>query len=567
MTVLWPVTTAAQSRECAMCSAQVPLPPPASAVYRWLRGGNGRGDERNRRHFTRTSRGRQERTDADDHREDEDEDEEEERARRGREQRDAHKRASATRLGRQHRGVALWRHSDIGDATADSPADSDSSDATVATPPPLAVELIRYGRREYRVNAHTGELEVAEVHRRRTWRGRACDRIRRYFLPDGFPDSVGPDYGEYTKWRGCAFFFGGAVGVFSTQSLLLAVGVGRSSAAPLAAALQWVIRDGVGRAGRMLFSQVGTGFDAETKQYRLAAAFVLNLSCALEALTPAFPALFLPLACAANMAKGASTVAAASTRGAIYRSFMRRENLGDITAKQETVGVAGDLLGTASGIALSRLTAHSRRLAAAAFLAVSAAHLFSVYREVKGVRLQTLNRQRAHVLVTCYLESGGVVPSVRAVNLRERIVDRPWRDALHAPNMELGARLAEAAPDAAALQYLLRVYRHERYMLAYERGRVRVVLRHDASSRDMIKAFLQSRDFWRRYQQAGGARGGNGEDADDDTAAAHRRALLEASYRAVHAQFDVFMRRCRDAGWKADHFVLLRPVPRRVNWR
>lgn len=64
------------------------------------------------------------------------------------------------------------------------------------------------------------------------------------------------DYGEYTKWRLSAFFWGGCVGVFSTQGLLLAVGVGRQSSAPLAAALQWVIRDGVGRAGRMLFSQV-----------------------------------------------------------------------------------------------------------------------------------------------------------------------------------------------------------------------------------------------------------------------------------------------------------------------
>lgn len=118
--------------------------------------------------------------------------------------------------------------------------------------------------------------------------------------------------------------------------------------------------------------QIGTGFDAETKQHRLAAAFVLNLSCSLESISPMFPSLFLPIACMANLAKGASTIAASSTRGAIYRSFMRREmNLGDITAKQETVGTAGDLAGTAVGIALSRLTAHSYFYSALAFGAVS----------------------------------------------------------------------------------------------------------------------------------------------------------------------------------------------------
>ena len=416
----------------------------------------------------------------------------------------------------------------------------------------IAAEQIRHGVREYRINT-AGELEVAEVHRPRNWRGKAVDRFARFLLPDGYPDAVGPDYAEYTWWRGRAFFFGGMVGVFSTQSLLLAVGVGRPSAAPVAAALQWVIRDGLGRAGRMLFSQVGTGFDAETKQHRLAAAFVLNAACALETLTPLVPSFFLPLASVANMAKGASTVAAASTRGAIYRSFMRRENLGDITAKQETVGVAGDLLGTAVGIVLSRLSAHSTRWSMAAFAGASLGHLYSAYREVKSVQLRTLNRQRAHALVWTYLEQQRRVPSVPEVNRSERVILRPWLDWLHAPNMQLGARLADAAPDAEALQYVLQLYKNERYLLTYEGGRVRVVLRHDATSHDQLKAFFQSREFWRRYT-AGGERH------------ARNRELLEQSYRTTQNEFANFMRECRALGWNTDT-VLLRPAPRRVTWK
>lgn len=141
----------------------------------------------------------------------------------------------------------------------------------------MAVEHIRNGRREFVVKG--GSLQVVEKQRKRTLQTKAWDRLMRYFLPVGYPASVGPgkqllpsiavndlsdhpffnnieDYKEYTLWRLCAFFWGGCVGVFSTQGLLLAVGVGRQSSAPLAAALQWVIRDGVGRAGRMLFSQV-----------------------------------------------------------------------------------------------------------------------------------------------------------------------------------------------------------------------------------------------------------------------------------------------------------------------
>lgn len=327
--------------------------------------------------------------------------------------------------------------------------------------------------------------------------------------------------------------------------------MGRQSAAPLAAALQWVIRDGMGRAGRMLFSQVGNGFDAETKQYRLMAAFVLNLSCALESVTPAVPHLFLPLACIANMAKGASTVAAASTRSAIYRSFMRRENLGDITAKQETVGVTGDLMGTAMGILLSRFTASSRQLATSAFVTVSLAHLFSVYREIKGIQLGTLNRQRAHMLIKHYLEEGKV-PDLAEGNRNERILNRPWLDSLHAPNIDLGARLQECAPDAEAFQYLLRMYKNERYLFTYEDTRMKIVLRKDAKSHDCLKAFLQADYFWNRYKEEGIRESRN-------------RSLVEESYRFANTRFDAFARDAEMKGWLTNS-VLLRPIGRRASW-
>lgn len=421
-----------------------------------------------------------------------------------------------------------------------------------------AVEYLRNGRRHFFLEDRSGrgrrngdELRVLEESQSRTWRGRAVDRFLRYFLPDGYPDSVGPDYLGYTRWRLAAFFFGGGVGVFSTQGLLLAVGVGRQSAAPLAAALQWVIRDGLGRAGRMLFSQVGTGFDAETKQYRLAAAFVLNMSCALESITPAVPHLFLPLACLANMAKGASTVAAASTRSAIYRSFMRRENLGDITAKQETVGVAGDLMGTAMGILLSRLTAHSKRMATVAFVSLSFAHLFSVYREIKAIQLGTLNRQRAHLMIQKYLDKRRV-PSLSEGNQDERILNRPWLDSLHAPNIDLGARLHECAPDAEALKYLLKMYRNDKYLFVYEQTRMKVVVRKDATSHDCLKAFLHADYFWTLYKERGQRESRN-------------RDLLEESYKFTKERFDSFAKEAAQQGWRTTS-VLLRPIGRRVAW-
>ncbi|KAJ0458079.1 putative Root UVB sensitive family [Helianthus annuus] len=40
---------------------------------------------------------------------------------------------------------------------------------------------------------------------------------------EGFPDSVGPLYLSYMTWRALMHFFGGAMGVFTTQALLHSV--------------------------------------------------------------------------------------------------------------------------------------------------------------------------------------------------------------------------------------------------------------------------------------------------------------------------------------------------------
>nr|XP_027113334.1 protein root UVB sensitive 6-like [Coffea arabica]XP_027113335.1 protein root UVB sensitive 6-like [Coffea arabica]XP_027113336.1 protein root UVB sensitive 6-like [Coffea arabica]XP_027113337.1 protein root UVB sensitive 6-like [Coffea arabica]XP_027113338.1 protein root UVB sensitive 6-like [Coffea arabica] len=52
--------------------------------------------------------------------------------------------------------------------------------------------------------------------------------IRSYVVPEGFPDCVTPSYVPYMTWRALKHFFGGAMGVFTTQTLLSSVGVSKT---------------------------------------------------------------------------------------------------------------------------------------------------------------------------------------------------------------------------------------------------------------------------------------------------------------------------------------------------
>ncbi|KAF2294066.1 hypothetical protein GH714_007222 [Hevea brasiliensis] len=110
--------------------------------------------------------------------------------------------------------------------------------------------------------------------------------IRTYVVPEGFPDSVTPSYVPYMTWRALKHFFGGAMGVFTTKTLLSSVGVSKSKAIPGAVAINGfssmkashdlynlqhafncgMFLDGAGRVGKMLFARQGKKFDCDLKQ-------------------------------------------------------------------------------------------------------------------------------------------------------------------------------------------------------------------------------------------------------------------------------------------------------------
>ena len=155
-----------------------------------------------------------------------------------------------------------------------------------------------------------------------------------YFLPKGYPASVGPDYLPYSAWMGVATALGSAGGVLSVQALLCAVGIGGSASAPLAASLNWVIKDGLGQVAAVLSAAViSDRFDADPKRWRAtAAACEVGARC-IEAAAPLAPGYFVLLASTANLGKSVACLAASATRASFHKSLTRRHNLADLTGK------------------------------------------------------------------------------------------------------------------------------------------------------------------------------------------------------------------------------------------
>ncbi|KAA3484173.1 protein root UVB sensitive 6 [Gossypium australe] len=272
--------------------------------------------------------------------------------------------------------------------------------------------------------------------------------VRSYVVPEGFPESVTPSYVPYMTWRALKHFFGGAMGVFTTQTLLSSVGISRNSATPGAVAINWILKDGAGRVGKMLFSRQGNKFDYDLKQLRFAGDLLMELGAGVELATASVPHLFLPLACAANVLKNVAAVTSTSTRTPIYKAFAKGENIGDVTAKGECVGNIADL--------------------------------------VRSVVLHTLNRARFSVAVESFLKTGQV-PSLQEGNMQEKIFSFPW---LKDRPVVLGSRFRDAFQDPGAFLAIEPLFEKERYIVTYNpsKGKVYALLKDQAKSDDILKA-------------------------------------------------------------------------------
>lgn len=90
-------------------------------------------------------------------------------------------------------------------------------------------------------------------------------------------------------------------GIVATQSLLYAIGLGVGSI-PMAAGLNWVIKDGLGDLGGILFvNSVNRKFDSNPKLWSFVSQISLTLGTTIELFSPFYGMLFIPLGALANM--------------------------------------------------------------------------------------------------------------------------------------------------------------------------------------------------------------------------------------------------------------------------
>lgn len=318
-----------------------------------------------------------------------------------------------------------------------------------------------------------------------------CTKTVLPFLSVSFiPAGITENYFAFIRWRIIQRFVNANLHVFGTQSLLLGLGIKSTSShlGALSAALNWVLKDALGKIVRMLWaSQMGRRFDSDAKRWRFRSSFVFAAGNGLEIVTYILPQFFLLWATLANCCKQISMLTSSSTRTAIYNSFRdgSRENIGDITAKGEAQIAIVDLFGIASGVTLSRAVGTSVRSIVSVYVVLQILEIFCMYRQLRNVQYRVLNFERLVSVTQAFCaeaikcpngesrvqvllsHEADLLPTPRYLARHERIFLPPTHLARRA--IAFGS-LGRTKLSPSELQDLLQIFGKERFLLVVGRN-------------------------------------------------------------------------------------------------
>nr|XP_004671086.1 RUS family member 1 [Jaculus jaculus] len=309
--------------------------------------------------------------------------------------------------------------------------------------------------------------------------------LQAVFLPQGFPDSVSPDYLPYQLWDSVQAFASSLSGSLATHAVLLGLGVGNSKASVSAATATWLVKDSTGMLGRIIFAWwKGSKLDCNAKQWRLFADILNDTAMFLEIMAPIYAVSFTMIVSASNLAKCIVSVAGGATRAALTVHQARRNNMADVSAKDSSQETLVNLAGLLVSLLMLPLIPGWPSFSLGCFFLLTALHIYANYRAVRALILETLNESRLHLVLKHFLQKGEILEPASA-NKMEPL----WTGYWPSFSLSLGVPLHCLVSSVPELQRLVEGHK-EPYLLCWNQSRnqVQVVLGQTAGPETILRA-------------------------------------------------------------------------------
>lgn len=379
-------------------------------------------------------------------------------------------------------------------------------------------------------------------------------RLLAVFLPQGFPDSVSPDYLPYQLWDSVQAFASSLSGSLATHAVLLGIGVGDAKASVSAATATWLVKDSTGMLGRIVFAWwMGSKMDCNAKQWRLFADILNDIAMFLEIMAPILPFCFTITICISNLAKCLVGVAGGATRAALTMHQARRNNMADVSAKDGSQETLVNLAGLLVSLLMLPLVSDSPSLSLGCFFFLTALHIYANYRAVRALVIETLNEQRLWLVLRHFLQRGEVLGPTSA-NQMEPL----WTGFWSSVSLSLGAPLHRVTSSVSELQQLVEGHQ-EPYLLRWDQSRnqVQVVLSQMAGPEAILRAATHGLVL--------GALWGDGplpeelEELRNQARAGPEKeswVIVRETYQVLDKLFPKFLKGLQDSGWSTEKHQL-----------
>ncbi|XP_011506526.1 PREDICTED: RUS1 family protein C16orf58 homolog isoform X2 [Ceratosolen solmsi marchali] len=325
-----------------------------------------------------------------------------------------------------------------------------------------------------------------------------CSLFKEVFLPQGFPESVHTDYIEYQIWDSLQAFASTINGTLATHSIMRGVGVGESTATPLVAAITWILKDGTGMIGRIIFAWwQGHNLDSHCKRWRLFADILNDAAMVIEITVPYTHTFSSYILCLTTGMKAIVGIAGGATRTAIMQHHAINDNMADVSAKEHSQGTLVNLVGSIVGIMILLIVHESLFIYICIGLVI--VHITCNYYAVTSLKINTLNDDRLCLLIESYFLNQNI-PSVERVNEEESILvlfKKPAQE-IFGFNIEIGVSFKKMLEmkliDLTALKHFQALFQLRKYLpiIGMRQRTIYIVLSKDSCDDDILRAYFHS---------------------------------------------------------------------------